>query len=68
MKQCAEFKSVNDFVDRKEKDDRGRSCVWYANAKQHYQHVCSSVAAKRMCPVTCNGRRICHDGSLDPSQ
>ena len=64
MKQCAQDTDV-DFFDSSFTDSANRDCYWYSRHVKKAPYICASFEAKAMCPVTCRGRRACHDGTLD---
>ena len=67
VQQCVSYDSKQHsaaYMDSNDVDLKGRPCAWYADNLAKYPHICSSLQAKNMCPVTCHGARVCHDGSL----
>lgn len=64
MKQCAEM-ADDDFFDSEQVDEGGRDCLWYASNVKKDPSICASIAAKKLCPVTCRGRRMCHGRSKE---
>jgi hypothetical protein len=62
IRQCA-LPYDPGYFDSMESDAGKRDCLWYAKNIKRAPYICSSSEAMTMCPVTCRGRRQCHDGS-----
>lgn len=64
VRQCADSTIDLTFHDTIDVDEKGHHCAWYARIASEHPYVCSAKWLKNMCPLTCNGKRICHDGTL----
>mmetsp|Transcript_58464 Transcript_58464/g.137275 ORF Transcript_58464/g.137275 Transcript_58464/m.137275 type:complete len:1840 (+) Transcript_58464:176-5695(+) len=64
VRQCINPHEDYAYSDSVEVDGKGHDCSWFATVEKHSPYICAQTWAKNMCPVTCSGKRLCHDGSL----
>eukprot|EP00961_Rhodomonas_salina_P158614 2135174-Rhodomonas_salina.1 len=65
IKQCKTGRTDMEFADTLRTDSQGNPCSWWFSVSQDFPWVCSAAWLKEMCPVTCSGVRLCHDGTLN---
>mmetsp|Transcript_924 Transcript_924/g.2032 ORF Transcript_924/g.2032 Transcript_924/m.2032 type:complete len:1682 (-) Transcript_924:65-5110(-) len=63
QQQCVEADSDNSYADKNTRDSSRHTCLWYAQMKLIGPEVCSTPQAKILCPVTCAGKKECHNGN-----
>lgn len=66
VKECIDPETDFGFFDTSLVDRFGHTCQWHQSNEKDFPYICNLPWLKRMCPVTCSGRRTCHNGQLSP--
>jgi len=66
VKECIDPSTDFEFFDTSVVDTSGHTCQWHQSQEKAFPYICNLPWLRRMCPVTCWGRRKCHQGQLSP--